>query len=299
MRCVHCGAEVRLLDKFCRKCGEKQSEATPVPSVSAESQAPTPSVSAESQAPTPSVSAESQAPTQPQDIPATRELFRSNETPPASRPYVVPLAVGVVVLSAILFVVAEDWYRSEREAAIVSEGATTTTSEALVSEGATTTTSEALVSEGATTTTSEALVSEGATTTTSEALVSEGATTTTSEALVSEGATTTTSEALVSEGATTTTSDETFVDVYLEWAGSTTTMSDGILDILLEVAGGTTCSVFEAAGGARFLQAIGCFPRWGDGEWGGDTWKIGLFTVFVLFFFLFGGGGFFFFSEGD
>ena len=78
--------------------------------------------------------------------------------------------------------------------------------------------------------------------------------------------------------------------------GATTT-SDGIMDELLRGVGASTCSMFEAVGGARFLQEIGCFRS--DGEWAGDTWLIGLFTVFVLFFFLFGGGGFFFFSGGD
>ena len=39
MHCVHCGAEVKSLDKFCRECGEKQIEATPAPSVSTESPA--------------------------------------------------------------------------------------------------------------------------------------------------------------------------------------------------------------------------------------------------------------------
>ena len=69
------------------------------------------------------------------------------------------------------------------------------------------------------------------------------------------------------------------------------------MDELMRWAGASTCSVFEAAGGARFLQEIGCLSS--GGEWVGDTWLIGLFTVFVLFFFLFGGGGFFFFSGGD
>ena len=218
MHCAQCGAETRPLDKFCRKCGEKQIEATPAPSVSTEPQdiekqievTPVPSVSTEPQdiekqievTPVPSVSTEPQAPTQPQDIPATRELFRSNETPPASRPYVVPLAVGVVVLSAILFVVAEDWYRSERAAAILPLPA--------------------------------AIVSEGATTS-DEAIVSEGATT-------SDEAIETFVEAYLEWSG-------------VPMMGLA---ADGILDILLNVAGASTCRVVEAAGSRRLLRAIGC-----------------------------------------
>ena len=281
MHCGHCGAEMRPLDKFCRKCGdrrgekqseatpvpsvstepqdiEKQSEATPVPSVSTEPQdiekqieaTPAPSVSTEPQdiekqieaTPAPSVSTEPQAPTQPQDIPATRELFRSNETPPASRPYVPlavgVLAVGVVVLSAILFGVAEDWYRSERAAAILPLPA--------------------------------GIVDD----------IDEGATT--SEAIVDD----------VDEGATTREAIETFLVAYLEWSGMPILLeADGMLDMLLKVAGASTCRVVEAAGSRRLLRAIGCV-RFED-VWINDTWKGGLFTVFTVFvlFFLFLGVG--------
>ena len=131
MYCVHCGAETRPLDKFCRKCGEKQSEATPVPSVSTESQAPTPSVSAEPQ-----------APTQPQDIPAIRELFRSNETPP-SRPNAA-LVGSAALVGVLIFGAGVYWYMSQRQAAIVSEGAPTTTSDVAMTtaEDVATTTAE-------------------------------------------------------------------------------------------------------------------------------------------------------------
>ena len=99
MHCVHCGAEMTPLDKFCRKCGEKQVEATPVPSVSAEPQAPT----------------------QPQDIPAIGE-------PPPSRSNAALIKSAVLVLVLILGVVGYR-YMSQPQPAIVSEGATTTTSD--------------------------------------------------------------------------------------------------------------------------------------------------------------------------
>ena len=106
MYCVPCGTEARPLDKFCPGCGEKQSEATPVPYVSAEPQAPT----------------------QPQDIPAIRE------TPP-SRSNVALIGSITLILLLILGVVG---YRmSQPQPAFVSEGVTTTTSEV-----ATTATSE-------------------------------------------------------------------------------------------------------------------------------------------------------------
>ena len=90
MHCVHCGAEVRPLDKFCRKCGEKQIEATSAWSVSGEPPAPIPSVSAEPQ-----------APTQPQDISAIPKLLLSNETP-SSRSHVALIGSADLVLVLIL-----------------------------------------------------------------------------------------------------------------------------------------------------------------------------------------------------
>ena len=99
MHCAHCGAEVRPLYKFCRECGEKQIEATPAPSVSTES---------------PALS-------QPEVAPATRE------TPP-SRSDAALIKSAALVLVLILGVVGYQ-YMSQREAAIVSEGSTTTTSE--------------------------------------------------------------------------------------------------------------------------------------------------------------------------
>ena len=106
MYCVHCGTEVRPLDKFCPGCGEKRIKATPVPSVSTES---------------PALS-------QPGVDPAIRE-------PPPSRSNAALIGSVALVLVLILGVVG---YRmSQPQPAFVSEGATPATSDV-----ATTTTSE-------------------------------------------------------------------------------------------------------------------------------------------------------------
>ena len=103
MHCAQCGAEMRPLDKFCRKCGEKQIEATP----------------------TMPVSTESPALSQPEVDPVIRE------TPP-SRSNAALIKSAALVLVLILGGVGYYWYNmSQRQVAIVSEGATTTTGEAV------------------------------------------------------------------------------------------------------------------------------------------------------------------------
>ena len=80
MYCVHCGTEARPLDKFCRECGAKQIEATPVSTVSAEPQAAT----------------------QPPKGPLIRESFLSDETPPSRSHATLITSAALVFVAAIL-----------------------------------------------------------------------------------------------------------------------------------------------------------------------------------------------------